>query len=203
MALDDSMLSATNIAVNPGAVAESFPWEVFEPVRERYEEARFRHLKRQTRKANGQIKMDRGRPPSCARKLFFVAERELEQCDEDSPGAGGFPPYDFYPLLAAFLISPLYDCEQNAESIWRELMRNPSFTSLCGFEAGDVPSPRTLRRLSIIMAEEGLWEEARRLAVTNNLEEGLIEDSGRLIVDVTHHDAFPSVPTSVRHLPQL
>jgi hypothetical protein len=53
------------------------------------------------------------------------------------------------------------------------------------------------------MAEEGLWDEARKLAVTNNLEEGVIGDSGRLIVDVTHHDAFPSVPTSVRHLPQL
>lgn len=198
MALDDSMLSLSDIAVNPEPVAASFPWELFEPVRVRYEQARFRHLKRQTKKANGQIKRDRGRPPSCARKLFFVAERELEQCDDDSPGAGGFPPYDFYPLLAAFLISPLYDCEPNAESTWRELNRNPSFASLCGFDAGDIPSPRTLRRFNRIMAEEGLWEETRKLAVTNNIQEGLIEDSGRLIVDVTHHDAFASVHKPVK-----
>ena len=198
MALDDSMLSLSDIAVNPEPVAASFPWELFEPVRVRYEQARFRRLKRQTKKANGQIKKKRGRPPSCARKLFFVAERELEQCDDDSPGAGGFPPYDFYQLLAAFLISPLYDCEPNAESTWRELNRNHSFASLCGFDAGDIPSPRTLRRFNRIMAEEGLLEEARRFAVTNNLEEGLIEDSGRLIVDVTHHDAFAGVKRPVK-----
>jgi len=198
MALDDSMLSLSDIAVNPGVVAESFPWEVFEPVRKSYEQARFRHLKRQTKKANGQIKRGRGRPPSCARKLFFVAEEELARCAEDSPGAGGFPPYDFYPLLAAFLISPLYDCEQNAESIWRELVRNPSFACLCGFDAGDVPSPRTLRRFNRIMAEEGLWEETRKLAVANNIQEGVIEDSGRLIVDTTHHDGFASVHKPVK-----
>ncbi len=158
MALDDSMLSVSDIAVNPEPVADSFPWEIFEPVRKRYEESRFRHLKRQTKKANGQIKRRRGRPPKYAAKLFFTAEEELSHCEEDSPGLGGFPAYDFYPLLAAFLISPLYDCEPNAESIWRELVRNPSFASLCGFDAGDIPSPRTLRRFNQIMADEGLWE---------------------------------------------
>jgi hypothetical protein len=198
MALDDSMLSLSDIAVNPEPVAESFPWELFEPVRKSFEEARFRHLKVQTRKTRGEIKRKRGRPAKCARKLFFTAEQELAQCEEDSPGAGGFPPYDFYPLLAAFLVSPLYDCEPNAQSIWRELVRNPSFASLCGFDAGDIPSPRTLRRFNRIMAEEGLWEEARRIAVAHNMEEGVIEDSGRLIVDVTHHDGFASVHKPVK-----
>jgi hypothetical protein len=37
-------------------VAQEFPWEIFEPVRKRYEQSRFRHLKRQTKKAKGQIK---------------------------------------------------------------------------------------------------------------------------------------------------
>jgi hypothetical protein len=198
MALDDSMLSVSDIAVNPGPVAENFPWEVFEPVRKRYEDARFRHLKKQTKKTKGQTKRKRGRPPTCERKLLIIAEENIRECDDESPGSGGFPAYDFYPLLSAFLISPLYDCEPNAESIWRELQRNPSFASLCGFDAGDIPSPRTLRRFNRIMAEEGLWEEARRIAVEHNLEEGVIAETGSLIVDTTHHDGFASVHKPVK-----
>jgi hypothetical protein len=198
MALDDSILSATDMALNPGPVAESFPWEIFEPVRVRYEEARFRHGRLQTRKTRGQIKRKRGRPPSCASKLFFVAEEEKAQCEGDTPGVGGFPAYDFYPLLAVFILSPLYDCEPNAESMWRELMRNPSFAALCAFDAGDVPSPRTLRRFNRIMADEGLWEEVRRITVDHNMSRGVIADSGRLVVDVTHHDAFAGVHKPVK-----
>jgi hypothetical protein len=197
MALDDSILSPTNIALNPAPVAESFPWEIFEPVKAAYEEARFRTGRLQTKKTRDEIKRGRGRPPSCASKLFFVAEQEKEQVSDDSPGLGGFPAYDFHPLLAAFILAPLYDCEPNAESIWRELVRNPTFASVCGFDAGDVPSPRTLRRFNRIMADEGLWEEVRKITVALNLEEGVIEDSGRLIVDVTHHDAFAGVKRPV------
>ena len=68
--MDDSMLSLSDIAVNPEPVAESFPWELFEPVRVRYEQARFRRLKRQMKKANGQIKKKRGRPPSGAQAVL-------------------------------------------------------------------------------------------------------------------------------------
>lgn len=78
--------------------------------------------------------------------FFFIAEEEKSCREGESPGLGGFPAYDFYPLLSALLLSPLHDCEPNAESIWRELVRNPSFALLCGFDAGEVPSPRTLRR---------------------------------------------------------
>ncbi len=198
MALDDSMLSPSDIALNPAPVAQVFPWEIFEPVRKDYEEARFRHGRVQTRQANGEIKRKRGRPPKCASRLFFVAEEKMAQCEDDSPGAGGFPPYDFYLMLATFILAPLYDCEPNAESIWRELNRNPSFAHLCGFDAGDVPSPRTLRRFNRIMADEGLWEEVRKIAVSHNMEEGVIENSGKLIVDVTHHDAFASVRKPVK-----
>lgn len=193
MALDDSILSPTDIALNPAPVADNFPWEIFEPVREAYEEARFRAGRLQTKKTKGQIRRGRGRPPTCASKLFFMAEEEKEQVSCDSPGAGGFRPYDFYPLLAVFLLSPLYDCEPNAQSIWRELMRNPTFACLCGFDAGRVPSPRTLRRFNGIMSAEGLWAQIRTIAVAHNLEEGVIADSGKLIVDVTHHDGFASV----------
>ena len=198
MALDDSMLSLSDIALNPEPVAECFPWEMFEPVRESYEQARFRHLKRQTKKAKGEIKRGRGRPPECARKLFFVAEQELALCEADSPGAGGFPPYDFYPLLAAFLISPLYDCEPNAQSIWRELNRNPTFARLCGFDDGRLPSPRTIRRFNEIMNEENLWSDVRGIVVRHNLQEGVIAETGSLIVDTTHHDGFASVHKPVK-----
>jgi hypothetical protein len=92
MALDDSMLSPTNIAVNPGAVAESFPWEVFEPVRESYELARFRHLRRQTKKANGQIKRAGAvRPP--ARPSSSSWPRKSSPGVMKTPLApGAFPP---------------------------------------------------------------------------------------------------------------
>ena len=40
MCLDDTMLSIADIAINPEPIAEEFPWELFEPVREAYEKAR-------------------------------------------------------------------------------------------------------------------------------------------------------------------
>jgi len=48
MCLAHSMLSIADIAVSPEAVAELVPWELFEPVRVKYERARFERSKRQT-----------------------------------------------------------------------------------------------------------------------------------------------------------
>ena len=62
MCLAHSMLSIADIAVSPEAVAELVPWELFEPVRVKYERARFERSKRQTKKKNGEAKKRRGRP---------------------------------------------------------------------------------------------------------------------------------------------
>lgn len=92
LCLDDSMLSIADIAVNPEAVAELIPWELFEPVREEYEKARFERLKKETRKRNSEVEARRGRPPKCMRKLFHIAEEELEECRDEEPGIGGALP---------------------------------------------------------------------------------------------------------------
>ena len=85
-----------------------------------------------------------GRPPKCMHKLFHISEEDLEECRDEERGTGGAPAYDFYSQLRAFLIAPLYDCEANAESIWRQLARNPRFVRVCSFDPADVPSVRTL-----------------------------------------------------------
>ena len=92
LCLDDSILSIADIAINPEPVAEELPWELFEPVRESYEKAHFERLKKETRKRNGQAKKKKGRPPRCVRKLFHIAEEELEDCRDEEPGAGGVCP---------------------------------------------------------------------------------------------------------------
>lgn len=198
LCLDDSMLSIADIAINPEAVADTIPWEIFSPVREKYERARFQRSKRETRKSNGEAKKRRGRPPKCVRKLFYIAEEELEDCRDEEPGIGGAPPYEFRSLLCAFAIAPLYDCEANSESIWRELSRNPGFVRACGFDLDDIPSVRTLRRFNRTLNEEGLWGEISRITVQNNMDEGIIEKSGCLVVDPTHHDGFASVKKAVK-----
>jgi hypothetical protein len=192
------MLSIADIAVNPEAVAELIPWEFFDAVRVKYERARFERSKRETKKKNGEAKKRRGRPPGCVRKLFHIAQEELSACRDEEPGIGGAPAYDFYSLLCAFLIAPLYECEANAESIWRELVRNPGFVRACGFDPDDIPGVRTLRRFNQTMNEEGLWGEISRITVRNNIELGIIEDTAALVVDPTHHDGFASVHKPVK-----
>lgn len=198
LCLDDNMLSIADLAINPEAVADHIPWELFSPVRAKYERARFERSKRETKKGNGEAKKRRGRPPKCVRKLFHIAQEELEDCRDEEPGIGGAPPYDFYSLLCAFLIAPLYDCEANSESIWRELVRNPGFVRACGLDPDDIPSVRTLRRFNRTLNEEELWGEISRITVQNNMELGVIENTGSLVVDPTHHDGFASVRRPVK-----
>ena len=57
---------------------------------------------------------------------------------------------------------------------------------------------RTLRRFNQTMNEEDLWGEISRITVKNNLELGVIEKSGSLVVDPTHHDGFASVHKPVK-----
>ena len=45
MCLDDTMLSIADIAIKGEPIAEEFPWELFEPVREACEKARFERSK--------------------------------------------------------------------------------------------------------------------------------------------------------------
>ena len=198
LCLDDNILSIADIAINPEAVAELIPWELFEPVRVKYEKARFEHLKKETKKKNGEVKPRKGRPPKCAHKLFYISEEELEECRDEEPGIGGAPAYDFYSLLYAFSISPLYDCEANSASIWRELARNPGFVRACCFDPAEVPSVETLRRFNRIMSDEGLWGDISRITVENNIELGIIENTNTLVVDPTHHDGFASVKKPVK-----
>ena len=198
LCLDDNILSIADIAINPEAVADLIPWELFEPVRVKYEKARFEHLKKETRKKNGETKPRKGRPPKCAQKLFHRSAEELSECRDEEPGIGGAPAYDFHCLLYAFLLSPLYDCEANSASIWRELARNPGFVRACCFDPGEVPSVETLRRFNRIMSGEGLWGEVSTIMVEKNIELGIIENTGTLVVDPTHHDGFASVKKPVK-----
>ena len=106
LCLDDSMLSIADIAINPEAVADLIPWELFEPVREAYERARFQRSKRETKKSNGEAKKRRGRPPKCVRKLFHIAEEELSDCRDEEPGIGGAPPFEGTRFFAPFSSPP-------------------------------------------------------------------------------------------------
>lgn len=194
MPLDYSMIALQEAGPHPEIVACVFPWEVFSELEERYEEARRKHNRRETKKRKGELKKKQGRPPSCTRKLLDVREYELAQCESEEPGAGGAPAWPFLSLLRCFLLAPFYECESSAEHIARELARNPRFAEVCGFSYGEAPSSRSLRRHSRIMSEEGLWAEVARLAVEHNLKERVIPRKPETVaVDTTHHDAFARV----------
>lgn len=192
--LDYSMAALAETGPHPEMVAEVFPWEVFEELETRYEEARRKYNLRETRKRQGGIRRRRGRPPVCARKLLEVQEYELSQCESEEPGQGGAPAYPFLSLLRCFLLAPSYECESSSEHISRELSRNPRFSEVCGFTYGEAPSARSLRRFTHVMSEEGLWAEVSRLAVEHNLASGVVSPELSVVaVDTTHHDGFASV----------
>jgi len=199
MPLDYSMATLAEAGPHPEVVACVFPWEVFSELEVKYEEARRRRNRRETKKRKGKLRRKRGRPPSCARKLLDVREYELAQCESEEPGAGGAPPYDFLSLLRCFLLAPFYECESSSEHISRELARNPRFCEVCGFTYGEAPSARTLRRFSRLMAEGRLWAEVARLSVEYNLAEKVISpDLSVVAADTTHHDGFASVKKPVK-----
>lgn len=194
MPLDYSMIALAEGGPHPEVVAEAFPWEVFSPVGERYEEARRKRNLKETKKKKGALKKKKGRPPSCTRKLLKVREYELCQCEGEEPGRGGAPAFPFLSLLRCFLLATFYECEASAEHIARELARNPRFCELCGFSYGEAPSARSLRRFNHIMCAEGLWAEVARLAVEHNLAERIISPQLSVVaVDTTHHDAYAKV----------
>ncbi len=194
MPLDYSMATLAEGGPHPEIVADVFPWEVFSPVGGRYEEARRRYNRRQTKKRKGELKRKRGRPPSCTRRLLEVKEYELCQCESEEPGAGGAKAFSFLSLLRCFLLAPFYECEASAEHISRELARNPRLAEVCGFSYREAPSSRSLRRFSRIMSEEALWAEVARLAVEHNLKERVIPRKLETVVaDTTHHDAYAKV----------
>lgn len=198
MPLDYSMAALAEAGPHPEMVAHVFPWEVFSPVGERYEEARRKRNLRETKKRKGELKRRRGRPPACARKLLEVEEYELWQCEGEEPGTGGAPVFPFLSLLRCFLLAPFYECESSSEHVARELARNPRFSEVCGFAYGEAPSSRTLRRFAHVMSEEGLWAEISRLSVEHNLAEGVISpDLSVVAADTTHHDAYAKVKRPV------
>jgi len=198
MPLDYSMAALAETGPHPEIVACVFPWEVFGELETRYEEARRKYNRRETKKRQGELRRRRGRPPSCARKLLDEREYELVQCESEEPGQGGAPAFPFLSLLRCFLLAPFYECESSSEHIARELARNPRFSEMCGFSYGEAPSARSLRRFSRIMSRERLWAEVSRLSVAHNLASGVISPNPSVVaVDTTHHDAYAKVKKPV------
>lgn len=93
----------------------------------------------------------------------------------------------FYLLLKAFSLAPLLHIEEMVSTVHFQVMANPVFAALCGFDK--IPSLKTFERFDQIIAEESLWEETRKKSVWSNDEVGIIKAEDLLAVDISHVEA--------------
>lgn len=119
---------------------------------------------------------------------------------EARPATTGRSPKPFHSMVLAFLGAAAAGTPAVPEHVHRMLHDNPTFASRCGFEYPAspkgrrsrrlvIPALRTLQRFDQVMAEYGLWGEARLALVRRNLDKGAITRSDSLCADTTHFEA--------------
>jgi hypothetical protein len=126
-------------------------------------------------------------------EALLSAFPENEPPPEEISGKGGAPGIPFEPMLRAVLLAPFYEVQDNGAAIWRALQNNPNYLLNCGFPENRCPSERMLQYFRAVMNFSGLWAEARRRVVRDNIEQGRIEAPRSLAIDPTHKDGFATV----------
>jgi hypothetical protein len=83
----------------------------------------------------------------------------------------------------------LYEVEDNAAAIWRALGNNPRYLERCRYPENHLLSERKLQQFNRVMNWAGLWGEAKRIVVRDNLDTEAIDAPRRLAIDPGHQDA--------------
>jgi hypothetical protein len=111
----------------------------------------------------------------------------------------GRTPKCFFAMFQAFLGLALRGRQPEPEEVYDELRSNPGFARVCGFTLPkarrgyrhtDVPSLRKLEQFDQIMTDNGLWQKAKVLQVTENLKTGRLPVEPTLVHDTTHYKAY-------------
>ena len=170
-------------------------WKLLEP---RYIEAERRLDERKERTARlvgtYGFEDENGRKHICP----LMLEALLDVLPADEPlarqaGPGGAPAIPAESFFRAFLLAPVYEVEDNGAAVWRALARNPEYLARCRFPGNELPNVRSFQRFNEVMDFAGLWGEARRLVVRENLDSGALEPPRRLAIDPGHEDGYASV----------
>jgi hypothetical protein len=120
------------------------------------------------------------------------------------PRWAGKKPKCFFALFRAFVGVMLRNRPAEPQVVAEELRSNPSYARTCGFTMPrgdgqyrhtDVPSLRKLEQFDQIMANAGLWAEAKVQQVQENLDTGRIQQESTLVHDTTHYPAFSGMQT--------
>jgi len=132
----------------------------------------------------------------CPRLLALLVETLPAHDEEPLPvaaGPGGAPPIPFEALLRTWLMAPFYEVEDNAAAIWRAVGNNPRYLERCRYPDNHLPSERKFQQFNRVMNWAGLWGEAKRVVVRNNLETEAIDAPRRLAIDPGHQDGYAGV----------
>lgn len=185
-----------------------------QPVADPEEEgqATLRLLYERPTEANPEAQMLHPTPEPPARTLM-VCEEALE------PGVVpyrlcGREPKDFFAMFMAFEAVHLMGKAGTAEEVYHHLTISPPMARACGFtipdptlkeyRRTDIPRLRKLEQFEQIMSARGLWAEARKQTIQDNLQDGVIPLTDRVLVhDTTHFPAnsamevvqVPEMPT--------
>jgi hypothetical protein len=165
--------------------ALTFPWDIFSAIEKTY----YQHLYDMLREER------MNRSDRVASVIDSALDLELatstEQVDDTSTvrrSRSGRKPHGFMSMMRAFELARLLYAESMAESVYLQVRSSPLFAEACGF-TGKFPSYRSFARFDQIMTAFGLWDRARRLVVTFNLDQGVLEIEDTLVTDTTHVEA--------------
>lgn len=117
---------------------------------------------------------------------------------------GGRAPKCFFAMFKAFMGLAVRGRVPEPEEVDEELRGNPGFARTCGFTLptprqgyrhSDIPGLRKLQQFDQIMTQNGLWQKAAKIQVTDNLKKGRLRPDDTLVHDTTHYPAFSSMRT--------
>ena len=180
-----------------------FPWDLLARLAPDYEAAR-----RQYYRDNRAL---RGRLGRCARKargfkecvaglfrgLFLAGGSPAEELaaleEEGNPCGAGAKGIPFLPQLKAWLLAPFCGFAPNGAAVARMLRLRRDLFLLCHFPDPVPPDERQMRRFNAILYRHGLWNEIKRILVGSNIEAGVLDYEGTLVVDTTFTADFATL----------
>ncbi len=132
------------------------------------------------------------------RKLYNNRKNKRQAIGRPQKGFGGRQGFDFYGLLRAYILAPLFRIDTNPADIHAALYANPAFLCEVAFRPkqkgrgrtasiiiNPFPSYDVINDFDNIMTEFGLWEEVRRLCTIHGIEQGVIPKKIKLGIDPT------------------
>jgi len=115
----------------------------------------------------------------------------------------GRKPKCFFALFKSFIGVALMGFPATPEMVFQNLVSNPTFARVCGFNPKlsnccrpkAIPSPRKIEQFDLIMQRYGIWNTAKYRELSENISTKVITIEDKVVGDTTHYHAYAQFET--------